>query len=282
MNTPALPAPLDVRLMNWTASVLFIGCALFVLAATGRWVLSRPVFAIQRIVVQGDLEHNTVARLRPHVQPSMVGNFFTVDLAAMRAAFEQVPWVRRAQIHREYPGSVRVVLQEHQAVALWGEDTESTMLNTEGEVFDANAGELEQENLPRLIGPQGHSIEVLTMYRALLPVWQSLGLHMEQLMLKERGGWRVALNSGATIELGGGPPAQVLARVHLLARTLPQVAAQYHRRTDALESADLRHPSGYALRLRGVTTVSSEQAIKLAAKSSQNIARNIARSATRN
>lgn len=265
MSTP-VPAPLDVRLMNWTATVLFIGCALFVLAATGRWAVSRPVFAIQRIVVQGDLEHNTVASLRPHVQPSMVGNFFTVDLAAMRAAFEQVPWVRRAQIHREYPGSLRVVLQEHQAVAFWGEDAESTMLNIEGEVFEANAGELEQENLPRLVGPQGQSAQVLTMYRALLPLWQSLGLQMEQLVLKERGGWRVTLSTGAAIELGGGSAAQVLARVQRLVQTLPKVAAQYQRRVEALESADLRHPSGYALRLRGVTTVSSEQALKLAAK----------------
>jgi cell division protein FtsQ len=33
------------------------------------------------------------------------------------------------------------------------------------------------------------------------------------------------------------------------------VASQYGRRADALEAADLRHVGGYALRLRGVTTV---------------------------
>jgi cell division protein FtsA len=35
--------------------------------------------------------------------------------------------------------------------------------------------------------------------------------------------------------------------------TLTQVASQIRRRADALESADLRHGDGYALRLRGVT-----------------------------
>jgi cell division protein FtsQ len=34
-----------------------------------------------------------------------------------------------------------------------------------------------------------------------------------------------------------------------------QVTSKYGRRTDALESADLRHGDGYAVRLRGVTTV---------------------------
>ena len=91
-----LPLPLDVKLMNWTASVLFLGCALLALAAGVHWLLSRPVFAIQRIVVQGDLMHNSPATLRPLVQPSLVGNFFTVDLDALRAAFEQV-------MQREHP-----------------------------------------------------------------------------------------------------------------------------------------------------------------------------------
>lgn len=49
--THALPAPLDVKLMNLTASVLFVGCALAVLAAGVGWVLRYPGFAIARIVV---------------------------------------------------------------------------------------------------------------------------------------------------------------------------------------------------------------------------------------
>ncbi|RUP35749.1 MAG: cell division protein FtsQ, partial [Curvibacter sp.] len=40
--------------------------------------------------------------------------------------------------------------------------------------------------------------------------------------------------------------------------TLTQVTSRYGRRPTSLESADLRHTEGYALRLRGVTTVSAE------------------------
>ena len=35
----SLPAPLDVKLMNLTASVLFLCCVLLLLAAGARWVL---------------------------------------------------------------------------------------------------------------------------------------------------------------------------------------------------------------------------------------------------
>ncbi|MBF9264914.1 cell division protein FtsQ, partial [Acidovorax cattleyae] len=47
-------------------------------------------------------------------------------------------------------------------------------------------------------------------------------------------------------------------RTKRFVRTVARVAAQYGRRPDALESADLRHPDGYALRLRGVTTVEGD------------------------
>ena len=88
------------------------------LAAGAWWVLRYPVF-IARIVVQGELVHNNAVTLRANVAPHLVSNFFTVD-CAQRARPQQVPWVRRAQVRRVYPGSLRVELQEHDAVAYWG------------------------------------------------------------------------------------------------------------------------------------------------------------------
>lgn len=249
-----LPAPLDVKLMNWTASALFMGCALAVLAAGAWWVLRYPGFAIARIVVQGELVHNNAVTLRANVAPHLAGNFFTVDLRAARDAFEQVPWVRRAQVRRVYPGSLQVELQEHDAVAYWGPESGSALVNTQGEVFEANVGDVEQEGLPRLLGPAGSSPEVLQMHGLLEPVFKPLGLEVEMLELTGRGGWRATLDSGAVVELGGGTPQEVVQRTQRFARTLTQVAAQYGRRVDALETADLRHAGGYALRLRGVST----------------------------
>jgi cell division protein FtsQ len=254
----SLPAPLDVKLMNLTASVLFVCCVLLLLAAGARWVMRYPGFSVARIVVQGELVHNNAVTLRANVAPQLVGNFFTIDLRAAREAFEQVPWVRKAQVRREYPGGLRVVLQEHDAVAYWGPDTGSAMVNRQGEVFEANVGDVEQEGLPRLVGPQGRSAEVLRMYGLLQPVFEPLGMVVDELELTGRGGWRATLDSDAVVELGGGTPEEVVQRTQRFTRTLTQVAAQYKRRADALESADLRHAAGYALRLRGVTTVAPD------------------------
>jgi cell division protein FtsQ len=254
----ALPAPMDIKLMNLTASVLFGLLAVLVVAAASWWALRHPVFALGGITVQGDLVHNNAITLRANVAPKLSGNFFTVDLAAARSAFEAVPWVRQAVVRRDFPNRLKVLLQEHQPVAHWGSESESRLLNSYGEVFEANTGDLDRDDLPRLSGPLGQSAEVLAMYQALTGLFDPLGLALEALELTGRGGWRVQLDSGAEVELGRGTPQEVATRAQRFVSTLTQVTSRYGRNADAIESADLRHGSGYALRLRGVTTTASD------------------------
>jgi len=253
-----LAAPLDVRLMNLTATLLFTGCALFALAGGAWWALRHPAFAIARIVVQGELAHNNAVTLRANVAPRLSGTFFTLDLALARSAFEAVPWVRRAMVRREFPNRLRVELQEHQAVAYWGAEGDSSLLNSFGEVFEANVGDVEQDVLPRLSGPSGQGAAVLAMYQTLQPLFEAADLSLEQLDLSGQGSWRAQLDTGAVLELGRGSAAEVQARVQRLLKTVTQVAGRYGRTPQAVETADLRHADGYALRLRGVTTQTTE------------------------
>lgn len=258
----SLPVPLDVKLMNLTANVLLLGFVLLALGAGGKWVAHHPVFAIRGLTVLGDISHTSALTLRAHVGAQLQGTFLTVDLNAVRQAFEAVPWVRRAVVQREFPNRLRVILQEHRAVAYWGEEGESTLVNSFGEVFEANLGEVEQEELPRLDGPAEQSAPVLAMYRELQPLFVALDLPLEQLVLSSRGNWRAQLAGGARIELGSGGASEVTARARQFLGTVGQVAAHHGRKLDALEAADLRYGQGYALRLRGVSTVAGQDQSK--------------------
>lgn len=254
----APPLPVEVRLMNATAVVLFTAFAALLLAAVAWWAVRHPVFAIRGITVLGDVSHNSVATLRANVAPQLSGNFFTLDLAATQRAFEAVPWVRKAVVHREFPNRLRVVLEEHRAAAFWGEEGGSRMVNSHGELFEANAGDVELDGLPRLGGPDGQAAQVLAMYRAVAPLFEPLELVAEHLQLTGRGSWQLSLDTGAKVELGRGEVADVLPRVQRFVQTLTQVASRYGRRPEALVSADLRYGDGYAIRLRGVGTVAAE------------------------
>jgi len=256
-----LPQPFDVKLMNVAATALFAVFAVMLAAAGAWWAVRHPVFGIAGITVQGDVAHNNAVTLRANVAPRLAGNFFTINLAAAREAFESAPWVRRAVVRREFPNRLRVSLQEHQAVALWG-DTDGRLVNSWGEVFEANTGDVDAEDLPRLSGPQDQSAQVLAMYRELKPMLETLDLGLDQLALTSRGTWEATLDNGATVELGRGTSGEVLARTQRFVQTLTQVTSRYGRRPDALLSADLRHGDGYAVRLKGVGTTVADTAKK--------------------
>lgn len=251
----AFSPPFDVRLMNTTANALFVLFGLAAIAALASWAANHPAFSITSIRVTGEVSHNNVPTLRANVTPRLAGNFFTIDLAQARHAFETTPWVRSAVVRRAFPNRLLVQLEEHHAVAYWGAEGAPYLLNKHGEVFEANLGEVEQELLPRLAGPKGLEPQVLAMYEVLQPLFAHLDLELEQLELSGRGGWTARLDTGAVIELGRGSDDEVIARTTRFLRTLTQVTSRYNRRPDAVETADLRHADGYAMRLRGVSTV---------------------------
>lgn len=252
--------PLDVKLMNLTTRLLVLGFVLSALGAGASWAANHPVFAIRGVTVLGELNHTNALALQSYVGPQLKGTVMTVDLEALRRAFETVPWVRRAVVQREFPNRLKVHLEEHLAVAYWGEDGDTALVNSHGEVFEANLGEDDSEDMPRLSGPVDQSAQVLALYGALAPWFDALDLPIELLEMSARGNWRVKLASGANIELGSGTTPQVMTRVRQFLSTVGQVAAHHGRQVGALESADLRYAQGYALRLQGVSTVKEQPA----------------------
>ena len=251
------PLPLDIRLMNSVASMLLLATVLLGLGALLGWGARLPVFAIQGVSVTGDVKHYNAITLRANVMPRLQGTFFTMDITDARKVFETMPWVRQAIVRRDFPNRLKVQLQEHQAVAFWGPEGSSNLVNSFGEVFEANIGELDDDNLPRLSGPGSQSVQVLAMYQTLQPQLDPLDLTLQQLALSPRGGWHAELDSGTLLELGSGSSADLLARLDRFAKTATQVTARYQRTPEQLASVDLRHTDGYAIRLEGVTTLDS-------------------------
>lgn len=249
----AVDLPADVRLMRLTANTMFVLAAAALLVLAFNWAMRQPVFALHRITIDGDVTRNSVTTIRANAAPKLSGNFFTTDLAAGQRAFESVPWVRQAVVRRIWPDRLAVRLEEHRPAAVWaGNRAEDKLVNTFGEVFQANLGDVEDDSLPVLDGPEGSSAQMLAMFGRLAPVFATQAMRIERLTLSDRGSWRAALDSGAEVELGRGSDDEVVARTERFAATLTQVTGRFQR---PLEYADLRHQDGYAVRLEGVTTV---------------------------
>ena len=244
--------PADVRLLDLTATALFgIGAALLAGMAL-MWLVRQPAFDVGSIRVEGEVTRNSVSTIRANALPQIVGSYFTLDLARGQRAFEAVPWVRQAVVRRVWPNRLAVQLEEHHAAALWSvEEGSDLLVNTFGEVFQANIGDVEDEDLPTLQGPAGSAPLVLSVHRRLSPLFGRMALKLEKLALSDRGSWRAGFDGGAEIELGRGTEDELGARVERFVGTVAQVIDRYQR---PLVFADLRHNDGYALRLKGITT----------------------------
>jgi cell division protein FtsQ len=265
MRDRTLPNPLppDVRLMNAASALLLLALLLLILGQCMRWVVRLPVFAIKVIQVEGDVTRNSVASLRANALPNLTGSFLSLNLQEGRRSFEAVPWVRHATVQRVWPNRMVVKLEEHRPAAYWetkadGADAQSdasverSLVNSFGEVFQANLGDVEDEDLPVLAGPAGSSAAMLHMWRLLQVAADGLNDRIERLDLSGRGSWRLTLEKGAVLELGRGGEAEVRARFAQFVRSISQITSRYQA---PLLSADLRYADGYAVKLRGVTTM---------------------------
>lgn len=256
MNPNPAP-PLDVRLMDGAATALLLLAAVLALVALGGWMLRQPLWSLSTVVVQGQVQHQRAAALQAHLAGRVQGNLLTIDLQQVQLLLQGAPWVRHAVVQRQLPNRLHVTIEEHQPVAWWGQAGGTRLLNEHGEVFEAEPDEAQGLRWSVLSGPAERAPQVLEFYRNVQPVLARQGWGIAQLALDERGSWRAVLDDGVRIEIGRGSAVELLQRVEQYAQTVPALLQHYGGRP--LESADLRHPDGYALRIRGVSTLAELQ-----------------------
>ncbi|MBI5270084.1 MAG: FtsQ-type POTRA domain-containing protein [Burkholderiales bacterium] len=249
-STVATPLPPDVRVMNATALAIVALAGAVVVAAALAWLARQPAFAFRSIRLEGEVTRNNAATLRAIAAPRLAGNYFTLDLQGARRAFEAVPWVRHAVVRRVFPNRLVVELEEHHPVAVWkDEDGNDRLVNSHGEVFEANLGDVDEELLPEFAGPDDEAAAAaLSLHRALVPLLRPLDLGVTRLAMSRRGSWTMELDNGASLALGRGSEAELQARVARFTRTVTQVVSRQRR---GWSHADLRHGDGYALTMKG-------------------------------
>lgn len=223
-------------LINAAASALYAVAVLLALVLAWGLAARLPVFALREVRVGGDVARVTREQVERVVQRELKGDFLTVDLDAVGAAFRKLPWVRQVSVRRQWPARLDVTLEEHVPLARWGA---AALVNTHGEVFSgAYDGEL-----PVFIGPDGASREMTIQYRYFLRSLQTIGQTPVQVQVSPRRAWQLKLASGTTLALG---------REQVEGRLARYVAAYDHtigRLGRQVDYVDLRYANGFAVRI---------------------------------
>ncbi|WMW79966.1 cell division protein FtsQ/DivIB [Undibacterium cyanobacteriorum] len=254
----------DAKLLNATANVLFSLVLAALVGSAVWWVIHRPLFDLSAVRVEGksnrELRHVNALTIRDQAIPQVQGNFFTTNLDQVRAAFESVPWVRKASVQRVWPNRLIVQLEEHEVLGTWGED--GRLISSQGDVFTANLAEAEDDaHLVKLSGPEGSEKEVLQQYRLFKEWFGMLKLNPEEVQLSSRYAWSVTLDNGMRVDLGRVQEASKLkTRVDQLARVYPQLTT---RLGDKILNIDMRYPNGLALKTSMPAKISNAKSAKV-------------------
>lgn len=234
-NRPALLDLISDLLMLFAA--IGLGWALVT------WFLSRPLFPLRELVVLTPPAQVTEAQLEYVARTAIRGNFFTIELDRVRAHFEKLPWVRRAEVRRRWPDGIELRLEEHQAVAYWttNDSGDTRLVNRQGEVFTASS----DASMPAFAGPQGSAALLLARHQAYSKLLQPMGVTLVGLMLSAREAWQLKLDNGLLIVLGREQErAPLEARLTRFVSTWPAVEKNIGLQVAV---ADLRYPGGFAL-----------------------------------
>lgn len=234
----------DEKLLNGIASGLFAVAGLVAGHAALLAVAGWQGMPFRVVRVDGAPVHVSAEQVSERLAGRVTGNFFAADLEGVRTALEELPWVRRVEVRRQWPDRIAVRIEEHEALARWPDER---LVNRHGELFVGSP----RPELPLLGGPAGSEREVAERYRRFRELLAPIGGDPTQVLLSPRQAWqvRVALpdRPALTLELGRDQPKHpVDERLARFVAAYPDTVGRLARR---VEHVDLRYPNGFALRV---------------------------------
>lgn len=199
---------------------------------------SRPeVFPVRAVRFEGAFRHVTQEQLAVAVAPAVRGNFLQLDLDAVKARAESLPWVHQAEVRRRWPRDLLIRVHEQQLTARWNGDAWVNQAVQAVRVPDATL----PADAPQLEGPEGTQALVYERWQEFNRALAGTDLRLRRLTLTPRRTWQIELTNGLRLVLDRVQPARKLERfARVYARALARVGA-------TARVVDLRYTNGFAV-----------------------------------
>ena len=236
------------HLLNAIADLLMLVASAALLAAAAVWLVRVPSLPVRQVEFAEALPHTRRGEVELVLPASLKGNFFSLNLEAVRDSLEKLPWVRKVEVRRVWPAKLEIDIEEHKPVARWGEGR-GELVNSYGELFSAQIPDEEGAGLPMLFGPNGTAQEVLSYYGEFAAAFKAVGEKPVQVTLSPRLAWQLKLQNGMVVDIGREQAkAPVGVRLQRFIEIYPETVAKRAVRPAVV---DLRYPNGFAMRVAG-------------------------------
>ncbi len=217
-------------------SGLFL-CVATAFAALWVKAMDPQTLPIKQVQLEAPFNKVSKEKLYEVVQPNAGGGFFNVDVDAVTAAVEALPWVEFAAVRRVWPDSLNVSVRERIALARW---QDQALVSMHGELFFPDA-ETFPGDLIELRGPKSTVAQMAQQFKAFKETLDGSELDMVSIRLTPRRAWSVQLANGATVVLGRN---EVNARLQRFVEFYPRVSAQMM----GVQHVDMRYTNGFAVK----------------------------------
>lgn len=200
--------------------------------------LSRPdLFPVRAVQFEGEFKHVTQTELAAAVADTAQGNFLLLDLDAVKARAESLPWVYQAEVRRRWPSDLLIRFTEQQLLARWNE---SDWINQGRQAVRVHGNDL-PSTVPLLEGPVDTQAIVFERFQDFNRLLADAGLQIRKLTLTPRRTWELELTDGFTLVLDRAQPDKKLER---FARAYPRTLA---RAGAPIRHVDLRYTNGFSV-----------------------------------
>ena len=222
--------------------VLLLAAIPVVLGIAGWWFITSARFAVHEIDVRG--AHLVSAeRIREAAQVPPGRSVFLLDPRRVARAVEALPEVQRADVIRELPNRVTVVVEERKPFTLvhagrlhWIDESGHVLGRETQAVTPPTpviSGLTETELLSMSTAPNGKARDAIRLIRALLRSGSALATEISEIDMRDGDGPILYTVNGVEVRLGAEEWEERLAR-------LEGVLAQQTARDGHIRAVDLR------------------------------------------
>lgn len=234
------------QLMAAVSDLLFVAGVASLLVAMVIWGARLPLFPLREVVITHELKEVRRVDVERSLSGRLLGNFFSVNLEALRQSLEELPWIRRAEVRRQWPSRIEVHIEEHVPAAFWGQGT-GQLVNTYGEIFAAGMSTTPTSLMPVLLGPPGWAHEMLNQYQEAEELLRPIGRTPNAMNVSPRLAVQLRLDDGMVVELGRQQTKVPLRkRLERFVEHYPSMVTATRQRPSVV---DMRYPNGFALRV---------------------------------
>lgn len=222
------------RVLDGALVVVLAGAVML----TVQWALDPDNLPLERVEVAGELRYLEPERVRSALSVDHDTALFGVDLEMARDEIAQLAWVRRVDVSRVWPDTLRATVVERQPVARVNDEM---LLDSNGQLFRPGDGH-DLDYLPEIRAPESVAADLARLRIDLGEEFERVGRRIEGVEGDARGALRLKLDNGLEVIVGRD------ARRERVARLI--------RAWDGLQEGgegrpvrvDLRYPNGFAVR----------------------------------